>query len=174
VCIDNKLECNLPYIPDAASFICNYGFNKNATYCKPYISNCKNEYPLNKCIACLDNFLLINGECVYQPNMFAVKSVRSNQFICNIGYYYYSVGEKCRFCGPKCLQCTDDKICLVCEYPYYLDNSICTLVRNSTFDTLQADITIMIPHCEVSIGLECLKCNAGTFLLNKACIRIIL
>lgn len=170
-------ELNQSYINDFFMLLSNFSFNlsiqpkeKNSSlinyknYCQKYDEN------LSICLKCLDNYTLLNGECVcYDRN--CKKCSSSLYGACSECYlgYALSADNTCRCNIPHCLLC-DDNTCNVCEKGYSLSDSNTNCIFNQTMKINGFCNDTNCDICTIDIEGACIKCKDGFNLENGTCI----
>ena len=175
IIIQTSKDLNLSYIGKFIEQLSNFSMNlskpektsliinNKTNYCNKYNNN------LEICEECLENYTLINGECVcYDRN--CKKCLSSLYGACIECYegYALSSDNTCRCNIPHCLLC-EDNVCNVCEKGYFLSDSKTSCDFNLFYKINGFCNDYNCDICTTNNIGSCIKCKDGFNLVNGSC-----
>ena len=171
----NQNEINLSYIDIFLEELSNFSMNlsipdkistvniNKTNYCIKYDNN------LEICLECLENYTLLNGECVcYDRNCKKCQSSLYGGCIECYEGYALSSDNTCRCNIPHCLLCDDD-ICNVCEKGFLLSDNKASCESNLTYKNTRYCNDTNCDICTTNNNGSCIKCKDGFNLVNGTC-----
>ena len=131
--------------------------NPNCT--SAYCSNCTINNPDN-CFECIDNFLLIEGKCIYKTEKHCSIVLNNKCIHCESNYILDSEENNCIEGNDGCNQYDTDGDCLFCQEGYLLNETECIYCPENN-------------HC-IDFDSDCstcIKCNSEYALINSTCTK---
>lgn len=133
---------------------------------------------LKACIVCHSSCNTCSGiteeECLSCPTKKILFENKCLSF-CPLAYFKDQANRICKKCGDDCESCLNNKFCLKCESPYFLQDSFCLNECLHGHGSWTNPEGLMLcqkcsPGCTSCPGGQCSSCQLPLFFFNNTCV----